>query len=93
MCCKTESNAVKNFLFDEVALGLRNRNVPEAEITESSSDLENLWSLSVSCSWPLSALSHGQKRRAAIAAILVLDPELILLMSRQRDKTIAITPK
>ncbi len=30
-------------------------------------------------SWPLSALSHGQKRRAAIAAILVLDPELILL--------------
>ena len=69
----------KNFLFDEVALGLRNRNVPEAEITEKVHQTLKICGLYPFRSWPLSALSHGQKRRAAIAAILVLDPELILL--------------
>ena len=69
----------KNFLFDEVALGLCNRNVPEAEITEKVHQTLKICGLYPFRSWPLSALSHGQKRRAAIAAILVLDPELILL--------------
>lgn len=69
----------KNFLFDEVVLGLRNRNVPEAEITEKVHQTLKICGLYPFRSWPLSALSHGQKRRAAIAAILVLDPELILL--------------
>lgn len=69
----------KNFLFDEVALGLRNRNVPETEITEKVHQTLKICGLYPFRSWPLSALSHGQKRRAAIAAILVLDPELILL--------------
>jgi energy-coupling factor transport system ATP-binding protein len=55
----------KNFLFDEVALGLRNRNVPEAEITEKVHQTLKICGLYPFRSWPLSAL--------------VLDPELILL--------------
>ena len=30
-------------------------------------------------SWPISALSFGQKKRVTIAAILVLEPEMIIL--------------
>lgn len=51
----------KNFLFDEVALGLRNRNVPEAEITEKVHQTLKICGLYPFRSWPLSALSHGQK--------------------------------
>ena len=29
--------------------------------------------------WPISALSYGQKKRATIAAILVLEPKIIIL--------------
>ena len=29
--------------------------------------------------WPISALSFGQKKRVTIAAILVLNPELLIL--------------
>ena len=76
---KSNQMLSKNFLFDEVALGLRNRNVPESEITEKVHQTIKICGLYPFRSWPLSALSHGQKRRAAIAAILVLDPELILL--------------
>ncbi len=69
----------KNFLFDEVASGLRNRFVPEDEIKEKVHETLKICGLYPYRSWPLSALSYGQKRRAAIAAILVLEPELILL--------------
>lgn len=69
----------KNFLFDEVALGLINRQVPEEQITEKVNETLKICGLYEFRSWPLSALSYGQKRRVAIAAILVLDPELIIL--------------
>ncbi len=69
----------KNLLFDEVALGLQNREVPEEVIKEKVNETLKICGLHEFRSWPLSALSYGQKRRAAIAAILVLDPELIIL--------------
>ena len=42
----------KNFLFDEVALGLRNRNVPEAEITEKVHQTLKICGLYPFRSWP-----------------------------------------
>ncbi|OTN75691.1 hypothetical protein A5886_000767 [Enterococcus sp. 8G7_MSG3316] len=69
----------KNFLFDEVASGLRNRSIEEAVIRNKVHETLRICGLYPYRSWPLSALSYGQKRRAAIAAILVLEPELILL--------------
>ena len=69
----------KPMIFDEVAMGLRNRNVPEAEIrprVEQALKTCGLWPFR---NWPVSALSFGQKKRVTIASILVLEPEIIIL--------------
>ena len=66
-------------IFDEVALGLRTRGVPEEEIrprVEETLKICGLWPFR---SWPVSALSFGQKKRVTIAAILVLRPDMIIL--------------
>lgn len=69
----------KNMIFDEVALGLRTRNVPEAEIgprVEQALRVCELWPFR---NWPVAALSFGQKKRVTIASILVLEPQMIIL--------------
>jgi len=69
----------KPMIFDEVALGLRTRKVPEEEIrprVEQALRVCGLWPFR---NWPVSALSFGQKKRVTIASILVLEPEIIIL--------------
>ena len=72
MICKVQ-------IFDEVALGLRTRGVPEEEITPRVEDALRVCGLWEFRSWPISALSFGQKKRVTIASILVLEPEMIIL--------------
>src|SRR5699024_6752246 len=69
----------KNMIFEEVALGLENQGVDPEEIQEKVFDTLKVCGLYEFRNWPISALSHGQKRRVAIAAILVLEPELLIL--------------
>lgn len=69
----------KTMIFDEVALGLRNRSVPEEEIRPRVEETLKICGLYPFRNWPISALSYGQKKRVTIAAILVLRPEMILL--------------
>lgn len=69
----------KNMIFEEVALGLENRGVDPERIQEKVFDTLKVCGLYEFRNWPVSALSHGQKRRVAIAAILVLEPELLIL--------------
>ena len=66
-------------IFDEVALGLRLRGLAEAEIEERVHAALKTCGLYEFRSWPISALSFGQKKRVTIASILVLNPEIILL--------------
>ncbi len=69
----------KVMIYDEVALGLRTRGLPEEEIgprVEEALKICGLWPFR---NWPVSALSFGQKKRVTIAAILVLKPEMIIL--------------
>ena len=66
-------------IFDEVALGLRNRGVAEEEIRPRVEETLKICGLYPFRNWPVSALSYGQKKRVTIASILVLDPEIILL--------------
>ncbi len=69
----------KPMIFDEVALGLRTRGVPEEDIrprVENTLKICGLWPFR---NWPVSALSYGQKKRVTIASILVLEPEMIIL--------------
>ena len=69
----------KNQIFDEVALGLRNRGVAEEEIRPRVEETLKICGLYPFRNWPVSALSYGQKKRVTIASILVLKPEMILL--------------
>ena len=66
-------------IFDEVALGLRNRGVSEEEIRTRVEQTLKICGLYPFRNWPVSALSYGQKKRVTIASILVLNPEMILL--------------
>ena len=66
-------------IFDEVALGLRNRGVAEEEIRPRVEEALKICGLYPFRNWPVSALSYGQKKRVTIASILVLKPEMILL--------------
>lgn len=69
----------KTQIYDEVALGLRNRGVPEEEIRPRVEQTLKICGLYPFRNWPVSALSYGQKKRVTIASILVLKPEMILL--------------
>lgn len=69
----------KHMIFDEVALGLAVRGIPEEEIKERVEETLQICGLYPFRNWPVSALSFGQKKRVTIASILALKPELIIL--------------
>ncbi|MCR5557599.1 MAG: DUF3744 domain-containing protein [Butyrivibrio sp.] len=69
----------KPMIYDEVALGLQVRGVPEEEIKQRVYEILKICGLYPFRNWPVSALSFGQKKRVSIASILVLNPELIIL--------------
>ena len=69
----------QTLIFDEVALGLRARGVPEEEIRPRVEDTLKVCGLWPFRSWPVSALSYGQKKRVTIASILVMRPQVIIL--------------
>jgi energy-coupling factor transport system ATP-binding protein len=69
----------KTLIFEEVALGLRLRKVPEDEIKNRVEKVLKVCGLAQFITWPISALSYGQKKRVTIASILVLDPPIIIL--------------
>lgn len=69
----------QKMIFDEVALGLRLRNYSKGEIKEKVYHALKICSLYPYRNWPISALSFGQKKRVTIAAILVLEPDLLIL--------------
>lgn len=69
----------KTMIFDEVALGLKVRGVPEEKIKERVFETLKICGLYEMRNWPISALSFGQKKRVTIASILVINPEVIIL--------------
>jgi energy-coupling factor transport system ATP-binding protein len=69
----------KAMIYDEIALGLRFRNIPEDEIKVRVEKVLKVCGLAPFIDWPISALSYGQKKRVTIASILVLDPQILIL--------------
>ncbi len=69
----------KTMIYDEVALGLRLRGVPEEEVREQVVNALKICSLQPFIKWPISALSYGQKKRVTIASVLTLEPSLLIL--------------
>lgn len=69
----------KSMIYDEVALGLMARGVPEEEIRPRVEDTLKICGLYPFRNWPIAALSFGQKKRVTIASILVLNPQIMIL--------------
>lgn len=69
----------KAMIFDEIAFGLRIRHVDEEEVKERVYQVMKICGLYPMRSWPISALSYGQKKRVTIASILVLNPKVLIL--------------
>ncbi len=69
----------KPMIYDEVALGLRLSGFPEDEIRPKVEKALEVCGLLPFRSWPLSALSFGQKKRVTIASVLVMEPKIIIL--------------
>lgn len=64
---------------DEVALGLRARAVPEDEVRSRVRKALQTCGIAPFAKWPVSALSHGQKKRVTIASALVLGADILIL--------------
>lgn len=69
----------KPMIYDEVALGLRIRGIPEEEIEPKVDKVLKICGLAPFKKWPVSALSFGQKKRVTIASMLVMDPQVLIL--------------
>ena len=69
----------KAMIYEEVALGLAVRGVPEEEIKERVYETLKICGLYPFRNWPISALSFGQKKRVSIASILVMNPKIMIL--------------
>lgn len=71
---------IKPMIRDEVSLGLRMEGKKdEKEIEEIVDETLKICGLYSFRSWPVSALSYGQKKRVTIASILAINPEIIIL--------------
>jgi energy-coupling factor transport system ATP-binding protein len=69
----------KPLLFDEVAFGLRNRGCAAELVDRRVEETLRICGLYPYRKWPVDSLSYGQKKRVTIAAILALQPRLIVL--------------
>ena len=63
----------------EVGLGLKLRGIDEAAAKARVKQALEICGLSPFIDWPVSALSYGQKKRVTVAAMLALDPKILLL--------------
>ena len=75
-----EQQLFENTVFDDIAFGLRNQNYGEKEIQETVEKTANILGIpkDILARFPLS-LSGGEKRRCAIAGIIALKPEILVL--------------
>ena len=69
---------VKDMIRDEITLALKLRRVDEKTIEEKLELVLRLCGLSKMRSWPVSALSYGQRKRVTIASILVMQPKIMI---------------
>lgn len=74
-----EKQLFYSMVYDDIAFALRNLNFPEEEIRQRvEKSLEMVKALDLK-EKPTHFLSYGQKKRIAIASVLVMDSEILLL--------------
>ncbi len=66
-------------VMEEVTLGLKMRGLPDDEAVRKGEQALSVCGLFEYRSWPVSALSYGQKKRLTTASVLALEPQIIIL--------------
>ncbi|ASS73699.1 cobalt ABC transporter ATP-binding protein [Tumebacillus algifaecis] len=74
-----EQQLILNTPLEDISYGLRNAKLPEAQIEARTTSILNQLKLTELADQPLHQLSLGQKKRVALAGVLALEPELLLL--------------
>lgn len=69
----------QHMIRDEIGLGLAARGIPSADRERRIQEALEICGLYPCRNWPVSGLSFGQKKRLTIAAILALEPKLMIL--------------
>lgn len=75
----TQLSGVKDTVYEEIAYGMENIGVPREEMIQRVDALVELFQLEALVDKNPFELSGGQKQRVAIASIVALDPEIIIL--------------
>ena len=75
----TQITGVKYTVYDEIGYGLENLSVPREEANEKVEQVIELLNLEKIRNQNPYDLSGGQKQMVALASVIVLDPELIIL--------------
>ena len=66
-------------VYQNVAFGLQNMGLPEQQVRERSDKTLELLGISALRDWQAQRLSGGEKRMAALATVLAMEPKLLLL--------------
>jgi cobalt/nickel transport system ATP-binding protein len=74
-----EQQLILSTPYEDISYGLRNAGIPESEINRRTQHILAAMNLEPMASMPIHHLSLGQKKRVALAGVLVLEPELLLL--------------
>ncbi|KRE48694.1 energy-coupling factor ABC transporter ATP-binding protein [Paenibacillus sp. Soil724D2] len=74
-----EQQLILNTPYEDVTYGLRNAAIPEPEINRRAEAILRTMGLEHLANTPIHHLSLGQKKRVALAGVLVLEPKLLLL--------------
>lgn len=75
----TQLSGVKDTVYEEIAYGMENIGVPRDEMIQRVDTLVNQFQLKALVDKSPFELSGGQKQRVAIASVVALDPEIIIL--------------
>jgi cobalt/nickel transport system ATP-binding protein len=75
----TESQLFSPTLFDDIAFGLRQMSLSESEIEKRVFNIIKDFGLTGLEKRPPYCLSEGEKRLAVVAAVVVLDPRILIL--------------
>lgn len=75
----TQLSGVKETVYEEIAYGMENIGVPRNEMITKVNELVDIFQLNDLIDKNPYQLSGGQKQRVAIASIIALDPEVIIL--------------
>lgn len=74
-----EQQIVASTVAEDVAYGLCNMKLPKEQIKERVEQILSTFHLTKHAHHPIHHLSLGQKKRVALAGVMVLEPELLLL--------------